>query len=82
MTQIEEHLQTVHDALLFALEKHPEPFSSAHEAYGVIQEEMDGVWEEIKKDDLPKAKEEAAQLAAMAIRLMLELDVDPRNSIR
>ena len=81
MTQIDQHLQTVHDELLHALEKHPEPFNSAHEAYAVIKEEMEEMWEEIKRDDLPKARQEAAQLAAMAVRLMLELDVEPTNYI-
>ena len=81
MTQIDQHLQTVHDELLHALEKHPEPFNSAHEAYAVINKEMEEMWDEIKRDDLPKAREEAAQLAAMAVRLMLELDIEPTQSV-
>jgi hypothetical protein len=79
MTQIETHLQTIHDELLSALAKHPEPFNSPHEGYAVIKEEIDELWGAIKCDDLPHARTEAAQAAALLVRFLLELDIEPRR---
>ena len=49
---------------------HP-PFNSGHEGYAVILEEMDELWDELKKKkalrDYAKIKHEAHQVAAMAI---------------
>lgn len=52
-------------------------FKSAHEGYALILEEMDELWDEIKKhpsrrSDLKMAKE-ASQLAAMAMRFLVDL---------
>lgn len=49
------------------------PFNSAHEGYAVILEELDEAWEEIKKNDLEAAKREMLQVAAMAIRFLLDI---------
>jgi len=52
------------------------PFHSDHEGYAVIKEELDELWEEIKKK--PKERDKAAmrieakQIAAMAVRFMLD----------
>ncbi len=50
------------------------PMSSAHEGYAVLQEEVDELWEEVKAnirdDDTMRA--EAVQVAAMAIRFILD----------
>jgi hypothetical protein len=55
------------------------PFNSAHEGYGVILEELDELWDEIKaKQELRSAtnmREEASQVAAMGLRFM----IDARN---
>ncbi len=50
-------------------------FNSVHEGYAVILEELDELWEEAKKKEPDKAKlrTEAKQVAAMAIRFMVEL---------
>lgn len=55
--------------------KHPGDFKNFHEAYAVILEEVDELWDEIKKrhQRKEKIKEEAIQSAAMLIRLITEL---------
>ncbi len=53
------------------------PFHSTHEGYGVIKEEFDELWDEIKKKKNKRSKKqmvnEAKQVAAMAIRFMIDL---------
>jgi hypothetical protein len=53
------------------------PFHSAHEGYGVIKEEFDELWDEIKKkaiDRVPeKMQKEAVQLGAMAMRFIIDI---------
>ena len=55
----------------------PTNFHNQHEAYAVILEEVDELWDEIKKNqkkyDLPAQRAEAKQAAAMLVRLMVEL---------
>lgn len=52
------------------------PFHSAHEGYGVILEELDELWDEIKaKEELRNTtlmRDEATQVAAMALRFMVD----------
>jgi hypothetical protein len=51
-------------------------FNSAHEGYAVILEEMDELWEEVKKQyekrDRDKMRLEAIQVATMAIRFIVD----------
>ena len=54
------------------------PFNSFHEGYAVILEEMDELWEAIrsikyKNQQSSKIREEAVQVAAMAIRFLCDL---------
>jgi len=53
------------------------PFSSAHEGYAVLLEEMDELWDEVKKKqserDPRKLYHEAKQIAAMGIRFMVDV---------
>ena len=56
---------------------YPDNFVNQHEAYAVILEEVDELWDEIKKNqkkyDLTAQRKEAKQAAAMLVRLMVEL---------
>ena len=46
---------------------------SSHEGYGIILEELDEAWSEIKCNDTDRACEEMIQVAAMAIRFIYDL---------
>lgn len=50
------------------------PMHSAHEGYAVILEELDELWDEVKRKDPNVAlmKKEATQLAAMAVSFIVE----------
>ncbi len=52
---------------------HYRKFNSTHEGYAVLKEEMDELWDAIKQNQSKKEiKKEAIQVAAMAIRLVLD----------
>jgi hypothetical protein len=55
------------------------PMKSAHEAYGVILEELDEFWDEVKKKkelrDKANMRKELIQVAAMAIRAIADLEL-------
>jgi len=54
-----------------------ENFHNQHEGYAVILEELDELWDEVKKNqrnyDIPAQRKEAVQCAAMCIRFIAEL---------
>ena len=54
-------------------ERHPEPVHSAHEGYALILEEVDELWDEVKKKnklrDYDAMYHELVQVAARAKRL-------------
>jgi hypothetical protein len=54
-------------------EKFPAGFHSGHEGYAVILEELDELWDEVKRDDQVSQAKEAVQVAAMALRFLVEL---------
>lgn len=58
----------------------PENFVNQHEGYAILLEEVDELWDEIKKNqkkyDLLAQKKEAIQVAAMAVRFAVELLYD------
>jgi NTP pyrophosphatase (non-canonical NTP hydrolase) len=55
------------------------PFNSAHEGYAVIMEEVDELWDEVKKNgqkrSLENLRKEAIQVGAMAVAFILDLDL-------
>lgn len=55
-----------------ARQKHG-PMRSAHEGYAVILEELDEAWDEIKRNDIVRAREEMIQVAAMALRFLIDV---------
>lgn len=55
-----------------AMQKFP-AFNSGHEGFAVIREELDELWDAVKANDLAHAREEAVQVAAMALRFIVDL---------
>jgi len=53
------------------------PFNSAHEGYAILLEEVDELWDEIKKRPSERSVEamraEAVQVAAMALRFIVDV---------
>lgn len=68
-------LDAVSNELRVALARFPS-FNTAHEAYAVLLEEVDELWIEVKRSpssrDYQQIRLEAVQVAAMAIRLILD----------
>jgi hypothetical protein len=63
----------VDEELKQAVQKFP-VFNSGHEGWAVIKEELDELWEEVRKyprADNRRLRKEAVQVAAMAIRFIL-----------
>lgn len=74
--QIEAALAEVRAELMRAEAKHGLEFASPHEGHSVIREELEELWEHVRADTgrTPKAGHEAAQVAAMAIKYMINFD--------
>jgi hypothetical protein len=49
------------------------PFNSPHEGWAVIKEELDELWDDVKANRYAGQKNEAAQIAAMAIRYLYDV---------
>lgn len=62
---------------LAAAEKKFGPMASAHEGYAVLLEEVDELWEEVRKKqsthDRAAMYKEAVQIAAMAMRFIKDV---------
>ena len=64
-----------------ACRKFPAGFHSGHEGYAVIHEELDELWDAVKHDDATACRAEAVQVAAMALRYLVELcDEEPMRA--
>lgn len=76
-TKLDIVLQEIKAELLNAKSKFPEMFVNQHEGYAVVLEEVDELWDEIKKNqknyDIPAQRKEATQAAAMLLRFIIEL---------
>ncbi len=53
------------------------PFNSAHEGYAVILEELDELWEEVRRKHVDRGdmRTEALQVAAMAVRFLTDVAI-------
>lgn len=58
-----------------ARSKHPVGAHSPHEGHSIIREELEKLWSHVKADTgrSPEARKEAIQVAAMAVRYILDL---------
>jgi hypothetical protein len=74
--RIEAAIARIRAALEYAEQKHGLKFASAHEGSSVIREEFEELWEHVRADTgyTPEASEEAAHVAAMAIKYMINFD--------
>lgn len=74
MMTTEEAMNLVRDELRRATEAFHE-FASPHEGWAIIEEEMDEFWDEIKagRGQSVRGCEEAVQVAAMAVRFLVDL---------
>ena len=68
---IAEVLDDVKSELVKATKKFGH-FSSPHEGYAILLEEVDELWTEVKQGTPQHMREEAIQVAAMAIRFILD----------
>jgi hypothetical protein len=64
-------LNEVKEELRRARSKFPS-FKSQHEGYAVILEELDELWDDVKQNKRLHARKEAIQVAAMALRFILD----------
>lgn len=77
-------MDDIADEVSFAVAKF-KPFNSAHEAYAVLLEEVDELWDEVKAKQEARAvqdmRKEAVQVAAMAIRFILDVCDNGRGQV-
>ena len=73
---IDSAMGSVEAELARAIAEYP-PMNSAHEAYAVLKEEVEEFWAEVKKQpsavDKEKMRKELIQVAAMAIRTIIDV---------
>lgn len=83
--QLEEIAIDVKDEVLRATQLHG-PLQSLHEAYGVIKEEFDEFWEQVKVNPkklcdeaqqlrIENLREELIQIAAMCVRTIMDMEL-------
>ncbi len=50
------------------------PFPTAHHGYAVIKEELDEMWDDIKKNNHHGMRSECVQVCAMALRFLMDTE--------
>ncbi len=72
-------ISDVRKELITAIETHS-LFTSPHHGYAIILEELDELWDEVKKKrskrDVKNMRAEAVQVAAMAMKFIMSMDAD------
>lgn len=76
LSNLEQIFSDILNELITAKKKFND-FHSYHEGYAVIKEEYEELWDEIKKKKPEKEflYEEAMQLATMAIRFIIDMEL-------
>jgi hypothetical protein len=67
------YLTSFEEEYLNARLKHA-AMNSSHEAYAVILEEVDEMWDAIKANDIGHARIEAIQIGAMILAFLMEIE--------
>ncbi len=70
---LDDALAAVRAEVIRATKKHKRGFNSPHEGWAVIWEELDELWDEVRADRPRRARKEAVQVGAMAVRYLLDL---------
>ncbi|GIW60265.1 MAG: hypothetical protein KatS3mg087_1331 [Patescibacteria group bacterium] len=70
-SDLELIVASVKDELIRAMGRY-RPSRSAHEAFAIIKEEVDELWEAVRTNNTHKVYYETVQVAAMAIRLLYD----------
>lgn len=72
MADLDTVMSVVRNELERALRRYPS-MRSRHEGYAILLEELDEAWDAIKRNDGPAATWEMVQVAAMAVRWLLDV---------
>lgn len=72
MSALDDAAAECFDEAVAARKKFP-AFHSAHEGASVLRAGLDGLWDEVKRDDIHAAITEAIQVGAMAIRFIADM---------
>lgn len=76
MLVVKQTSDAAENELVEAMNTYP-PMNSAHEGWAVIREEVDELWDEVKakqgQRDVEKMRKEAIQVAAMAMRFVIDV---------
>lgn len=73
LARVDAALAVVRDEIISAEKKHPGPFMSSHEGYAILLEEVDELWDDVKRNNPAGAVKEAVQVAAMATKYVMNL---------
>ena len=73
LAMADEVMREVRAELDRAFAKFPRLSSSSHEAYAVLLEEVDELWDDVRANDESGQRKEAVQVAAMAVRFIVDL---------
>lgn len=72
LNKIGDAMESIRSELVRAMHKHG-PMHTPHEAYGVLIEEVDEFFDEVKANDYDRQRKELIQVAAMAARGLVDV---------